>query len=401
MSTFSYKGRNRAGVVVSGKMEANDQPAAVTALRAQGILPTTIRQEMKAINLSIKFGSGIKTKDLAVFTRQFATMINAGLPMVQCLEILGQQTENKALMDIINEVRLAVEGGSTLANALRKHPKLFGDLFIHMVEAGETGGVLDVILNRLAGYIEKDESLRKKVKGAMAYPTVVSTFAIMIASGIILFVIPAFEDMFASFVKLPGPTQFLLNLSKWARKYILFVLFFVGASIAGFIWYRRTPKGQVTIDGLMLKLPIVGLLLRKVAVSKFTRTLGTLISSGVPILDALVITAKTAGNKVIQGAVMKTRSGIQEGQTIAVPLKATDVFPPMVTQMIAVGEETGALDEMLNKIADFYDEEVDTAVDALTSMIEPLLMIFIGVMVGGIIIALFLPILTMATAVGQ
>jgi type IV pilus assembly protein PilC len=329
-------------------------------------------------------------------------MIDAGLPLVQCLEILASQQDNKTFQKVLVRIRQDVEGGATLAAALKKEPKTFSDLYANMVEAGEAGGILDTILNRLAAYIEKSITLKKRVKSAMIYPSTIVAVAVVVVTFLLLFVIPTFKSMFEGFgATLPLPTRIVLGLSNLVRRYFVFGLAGIIGAVVGLRYYYKTPAGRKQIDTLLLKTPVFGMLLRKVAVAKFTRTLGTLISSGVAILDGLEITARTAGNKVVEEAIMKTRVSIAEGKTIAAPLKETTVFPPMVVQMIAVGEQTGALDSMLSKIADFYDEEVDTAVANLTSLLEPLLMVFLGVVIGGVVIAMYLPIFKLVTVVGK
>lgn len=403
MPFFTYRGRTRDGRIVSGTMDMPDQTLLLRALREQGIMPISIREKVAARQISITIPGltgRVSSRDVMIFSRQFSTMINAGLPLVQCLEILAEQTDNKTFAGILTQIKKAVEGGSPLADALSKHPKIFSELFTSMVEAGETGGILDVILNRLATYMEKSEALKRKIKGAMFYPATIFSIAIILTSVIILFVIPTFKNMFADFgATLPLPTQILLSVSEWVKKWILLLFLGMIGLVIGLVMYCRSPQGKEVLDKFLLKLPLFGTLVRKVSVAKFTRTLGTLISSGVPILDALRITAKSAGNKVVENAIMKTQSSIQEGQSIATPLKNSGVFPPMVVQMINVGEHTGALDEMLGKIADFYEADVDSAVGSLTTLIEPLLLIFLGVVIGGIVIALFLPILTLGTQI--
>ncbi|MCD6264977.1 MAG: type II secretion system F family protein, partial [Deltaproteobacteria bacterium] len=343
----------------------------------------------------------VTNKDLVIFTRQFSTMIDAGLPLVQGLNILGEQTENKTFRNMLKQITKDVEGGSTLADALGKHPRVFDPLFVNLVAAGEVGGILDTILQRLAAYIEKAEKLKSQIKGAMTYPIVVVAIAIIVIAVIMIFVIPVFQDMFSSFGKaLPAPTQAVVAMSEFVKGNIHYM---IGGLIV-FVWafrrYRRTSSGKRNVDSLLLKLPIFGELIKKVAVARFTRTLGTMVSSGVPILDALEITAKTAGNVIVEEVIFDARSSIAEGQTIAEPLSETDIFPGMVTQMISVGESTGALDAMLEKIADFYDDEVDATVSAMTSMLEPLLMLFLGGSIGGLVIAMYLPIFQMAAAMG-
>jgi type IV pilus assembly protein PilC len=354
--------------------------------------------------MELKFGSGVKkveTKDLVVFTRQFATMIDAGLPLVQCLDILASQQENKTMKNVLYAVKESVEGGSTFADALGRHPKVFDDLYVNLVAAGEIGGILDTILNRLAAYIEKAMKLKKQVKGAMVYPSTIMAIAVIVVGVILIFVIPTFAKMFTEFGgELPGPTKFVIGLSNFIVKYILVMIAAGVLLVIGFKKWYATPKGRKAFDTFALKAPIAGPLIRKVAVAKFTRTLGTMVSSGVPIMDGLDIVAKTAGNKVIEEAIYKVRQAISEGKTMAEPLSACGVFPPMVVQMISVGEATGAMDTMLTKIADFYDDEVDDAVGALTAMMEPMLMVFLGTTVGGLVVAMYLPIFKLAGAVG-
>jgi len=382
-------------------MEAPNEAVVTAQLRAQGITPTKVKKSMGQMEIKIPgLKPKVKTKDIVVFTRQFATMIDAGLPLVQCLEILSGQQENPTFKEIILKVKEDVESGATFADALGKHPKVFDRLYVNLVNAGEVGGILDTILNRLAGYIEKSMNLRKKVKGAMVYPATVVSVAILVVAIILIWVIPVFQQMFAGVGKnLPGPTLFVIALSEFTKKYFLFIL--ISLFVLAFVCKRiyQTEKGRMAFDRMFLRLPVFGDLLRKVAVAKFTRTLGTLVSSGVPILEGLDVVARTAGNAVVEQAIMKTRESISEGRTIAEPLKETKVFPPMVVQMIAVGEATGALDQMLSKIADFYDTEVDDAVSALTSLIEPLLMVFLGGAIGGLVVAMYLPVFQMAGAV--
>ena len=328
-------------------------------------------------------------------------MIDAGLPLVQCLEILSSQQQNQLFKTTLTEVKKNVEGGSTFADALRKHPKIFDDLYVNLVAAGEVGGILDTILNRLAGFMEKAEKLKGKIKGALMYPMVISIIAVVIVGGLLLFVVPIFDGMFKDFGKaLPAPTQFVVNLSDALKHYWYIIIGAIAGIVIGLRQFNATSKGKVIMDGVKLKLPIFGDLIRKTAVARFTRTMATMMSSGVPILEALEIVAKTAGNKIIEGAIMKTRTALSQGKTLAEPLGESKVFPSMVVQMIAVGESTGALDAMLSKIADFYEEEVDQAVDTLMSLIEPVFMAFLGVTVGGLIIALYLPIFSLAGAVG-
>ncbi len=399
MPVFSYSGRTRTGQLISGQMEAASRDVVVAKLRSQQILATSVKAKARDIEINI-FGSGISEKEIAIFTRQFATMIDAGLPLVQCLEILASQQDNKAFKKVLTDIRGSVEGGTTFAAALRRHPKVFSDLYVNMVEAGEAGGILDTILNRLAAYIEKAIQLKKKVKSAMIYPTTIVSVAVAVVVFLLIFVIPTFKSMFEGFgAALPMPTQIVLGISNLVRSYFIFMGLGAAALAVGLRLYYKTASGRKTIDTILLKLPVFGILIRKVAVAKFTRTLGTLIASGVAILDGLDITARTAGNKVVEEAVQRTRVSISEGRTIAEPLKASGVFPPMVVQMIAVGEQTGALDSMLAKIADFYDEEVDVAVTNLTSLLEPMLMIFLGLVIGGVVIAMYLPIFKLVSVV--
>lgn len=402
MATFVWTGKTRQGTLQRGEVSAKNREEVIALLRKQNVLVTSIQQKARALSLTIPgLGGGVSDKDIVVFTRQFATMIDAGLPLVQCLEILTAQTENKVLAKTIGEVRQDVEAGSTYADALRKHPKVFDALYVNMVAAGEAGGILDTILNRLAKHIEKAMKLKKQIKTAMVYPAVIMCVAVIIIAILMVWVIPVFAKMFSDFGgALPAPTQLVVSASYFMKSNIIYMIIGVGVFIFAFRRFYRTPMGRKLVDRVALRLPVVGDLIRKAAVAKFTRTLGTLISSGVPILDGLSIVAKTAGNKIIEEAVMMTRQSISEGKTIAEPLGQTKVFPPMVVQMIAVGETTGALDAMLSKIADFYDEEVDAAVTALTSLLEPMLMVFLGVVIGFIVVAMYLPIFGMAGAVG-
>jgi type IV pilus assembly protein PilC len=402
MPVFKYAGKNRAGVGQKGEIEAADQSAAAAALRRQGVIGADVRPKPKEFEFKIPgMQPSVKEKDLVTFTRQFATMIDAGLPLVQCLEILGNQSDNKTFATVISKVRTDVEGGATFAEALRRHPKAFPELYVNMVAAGEAGGILDTILNRLAAYIEKSMALKKKVKSAMVYPTVVIVVAVGVVFLMLIFVIPTFEKMFKDFGgTLPGITQSVIDLSKFLQSYWWVVIGGISGTIFMLKRYRKSKSGERQTDAMALKLPVFGAIIRKVSVAKFTRTLGTLISSGVPILDGLDIVARTAGNRVIEEAILRTRQAISEGKTIAEPLAQTKVFPPMVVQMIGVGESAGALDTMLNKIADFYDEEVDTAVGALSSMLEPLIMVFLGFTLGYIVIAMYLPIFKIAGSIG-
>ena len=403
MPIFQWKARTRQGSLKKGEIEAMNEAAVMAQLRSQMLLPVTVKEKSKDVSEYLTFlKQGIKTRDLVIFTRQFATMIDAGLPLVQCLDILGNQQPNKTFQTIIREVKADVEQGSTFADALRKHPKPFDDLYVNLVQAGEIGGILDTILNRLAVYLEKADALAKKVKGAMVYPGTVTVVAIGVVVLMLTKVIPTFEKMFADFGgELPGPTQVVVAISHFMQHWTpLMLAVIVGSFVAFGAGRRKSMKFRRSTDALALKLPIFGSLLRKVAVARFTRTLGTMIASGVPILDGLDIVARTAGNMIIEEALRKVRAAITEGKTIAEPLAESDVFPGMVTQMIAVGEETGAMETMLSKIADFYDEEVDAAVDALTAMLEPLMMVFLGGTVGGLLIAMYLPIFKIAETIG-
>ena len=403
MDVYVWEGRSRKGTMERGEISAANEAAVRLALRRQQIQAIKIEAKPKDILKRLKFSrrKKVKEKDIVVFTRQFATMIDAGLPLVQCLEILSSQQDNATLKEVLLKVKADVEAGSTFADALRKHPTVFNELFCNLVTAGETGGILDTILNRLAAYIEKSMNLKKKVKTAMVYPIAVLVIAMVVVVGMLVFVIPVFQKMFADMGgTLPAFTQMVINLSDFMRRYFLLVGAVLAALYFVFQRYYKTERGQETIDGYLLKLPIFGSLIRKVAIAKFTRTLGTMLSSGVPILEGLDIVARTAGNKIIEKAILKTKISIGEGKTIAEPLGASGVFPPMVVQMISVGESTGALDSMLSKIADFFDDEVDAAVAALTSLLEPLLMVFLGSAIGAIVVAMYLPIFQMASILG-
>jgi type IV pilus assembly protein PilC len=399
MAVYQWSGRTPRGIIESGEITAATKDEVATILGKKNIIPTLITEKPK--KRLFAFGGKVKDKDIVVFTRQFSTMINAGLPLVQALEILSNQVENKAFGRIIAQIKTDVESGLTYADSLKKHPKVFSELYANMVAAGEAGGILDTILNRLATYIEKAMKLKKKVKGAMVYPAVITTVAVLVIIIIMVFVVPTFSKMFAQLGgTLPLPTRMVIGLSKFiAGTGGLVCLISIIAAVVFIIQFKRTEKGKSLIDLILLKLPIFGTLLNKVAVAKFTRTLGTLVSSGVPILDGLEITAKTSGNKVVERAIMNVRKEVVGGKTFAEPIKKAKVFPPMVTHMIAVGESTGALDAMLGKIADFYDDEVDAAVSNLTAMMEPLLMIFLGTTVGFIVVAMYLPIFKLITLI--
>ena len=398
MPLYEYTARSSTGQIQKGQVEAQNTEEVTAHVRKNRMLLVSVRQAPKAIKLGM--GPRIKTRDIVIFTRQFATMINAGLPLVQSLTILAQQTENKALQEVTRSVVYDVEAGNTLADAFAKHPKAFTDLYVNMVAAGEAGGILDTILLRLATFLEKNDALVRKVKGAMVYPAVILSVAGIAISVLLVFVIPTFQQMFASVnMALPLPTRIVIGMSDFLINYWWAVIGIIGATIFGIRKYYATSGGRKQLDTLLLKAPVIGDLLRKSAVSRFTRTLGTLISSGVSILDGLEITAKTAGNRVVHDAVMESRQSIAGGETIAAPLERSKVFPPMVISMIAVGEQTGGLDEMLSKIADFYDEEVDVAVSALLSLLEPVMIVILGVIVGGMVIAMYLPIFDMMNAV--
>ncbi len=402
MPIYKWEGKTAKGAIKKGEMEAPSEAAIRIHLRQQNVIPTKISAKGKEITISLPFfKKKVKQRSVAIFTRQLATMIDAGLPLVQSLEILSSQQDDKLFKNIIREIKEDVEGGSTFAGALKKHPVTFTELYTNLVVAGEEGGILDTILTRLASYIEKAEALKKKVKSALVYPATIVTVAIAVVMILMIFVIPVFESMFKSAGQsLPLPTVIVLTISKLIKNtfYIiipaLFLLFYL------FKKYYQTQSGRAIVDRLLLKLPVFGPLFKKIAVARFSRTLGTLVSSGVPILDGLSIVSRTSGNRAIEIAIMNARASIREGETIAEPLNRSTLFPPMVIQMIAVGESTGALDAMLSKIAEFYEEEVDVAVANLTSLLEPLLMIFLGVVIGGVVIAMYLPIFNMASAVG-
>jgi type IV pilus assembly protein PilC len=402
MPIFIWKAETKKGESKKGEMEAVDEATVKAQLRRQGYKSIMVSNKPKDLLENIAFfQQKVSEKDVVVFARIFATMINAGLPLIQCLDLLGKQEQNKTFAKVIGTLKADIEGGSTLTDALRKYPKIFDDLFVNLVAAGESGGILDVILQRLSAYMEKAMKLKSKVKGAMTYPASVLVISIAVVAVLLLKVIPVFQTMFEGMgSKLPAPTQFLVDASNFAQSYFLYMIGAVVALFFVFKKYYATEKGTLVIDAFVLKTPVFGPLLKKVAVSKFSRTLSTMMQSGVPILEGLEIVSKTSGNKIIEIALMKTRQSISEGKTIAEPLVETDIFPPMVVQMIAVGEATGALDTMLAKIADFYDDEVDAAVEAMTALLEPFMMVFLGGVVGGMIIAMYLPIFSMAAAAG-
>ena len=396
MPVFTYRGTNRTGASVAGEMTASNKTELQSLLRRQQITATKMSEKGKEFNLPT-FGGGVNAKELAVFTRQFSVMIDAGLPLVQCLEILGGQQENKTFQKVLVGTRSAVEGGSTLSAAMKQYPKVFDALYSNMVEAGETGGILDTILQRLSTYIEKNVKLQRAVKSAMVYPIGVLTIASAVIILLLWKVVPVFATLFAGMgVDLPLPTKIVIGLSHFVGSIFgLLIVVGVVAIIIGLkVWYG-TPQGRLAIDTVVLKLPVLGLLMRKIAVGRFTRTLGTLIASGVPILEALDITAKTSGNAVVEKALNKVRRSLEEGKSLTEPLKESEVFPGMVTQMIAVGEQTGAMDAMLQKIADFYEEEVDAAVKDLLTALEPIMIVFLGTVVGGVVISMYLPLFSL------
>jgi type IV pilus assembly protein PilC len=401
MPIFKWEGKTNKGLIKKGEMDAPNEAAIRIHLRQQNIIPTKINSKGREFKISLPFKKKVKRRAVAIFTRQLATMIDAGLPLVQSLEILSSQQDSPVFKGIIREIREDVEGGATFAGALKKHPVTFDDLYTNLVVAGEEGGILDAILTRLANYIEKAEALKKKVKSALVYPTTIVGVAVIVVIILMVFVIPVFETMFKSAGQaLPLPTLIVLAISKIVKKYVVilipgFILF-----VYLFRKYYQSEGGKAVIDRLILKLPVFGPLLQKISVARFSRTLGTLVSSGVPILDGLIIVSKASGNRTIETAILNARASIREGETIAEPLGRSGHFPPMVIQMISVGESTGALDTMLSKIADFYEDEVDVAVGNLTSLLEPLLMMFLGVVIGGVVIAMYLPIFSMASAVG-
>lgn len=398
---FLWEAKTKAGEIKKGEMEAADAAAVDARLKSLGLTPSKVRKKtFLDAGISIPGVGGVASKDILIFVRQFATMIDAGLPLVQCLDILGSQTPNPMFRKVIFAIKTRVEGGSTFSDALKEHPKVFDELFVQLCAAGEVGGILDTILNRLAVYREKAEKLKAKVKSALTYPSVVLLVGIGVTALLLLKVTPVFAKMFADFGSaLPAPTQVVVDMSEWLQKYIIYIIIGLAAFAFAFVTFYRNPKGRIIFDKVILKVPIIGDVLTKVAVARFTRTLGTMISSGVPILDALDVTAKTAGNRTIEAAIGHVRTKISEGKNIAGPLADTKVFPSMVVQMIGVGEATGAMDQMLNKIADFYDEEVDTAVAGLTALIEPVMMVFLGGVVGGFLIAMYLPIFSLAGAI--
>lgn len=398
MPVYLWVGKNRNGDVQKGELDLASEDAVRNHLTKIRITPTKIKKKPKDLFENFTFlQPPIKEHDIIIFSRQFSTMIDAGLPIIQCLEILYSQQDNKTFKNMLKDIKESVEGGQTLAEALRKYPKQFDDLYVNMVAAGEAGGILDTILRRLSAYMEKAAKLKAQVKGAMVYPIITIIVAVIVVAVILVFVIPVFEEMFEGLGgALPVPTQIVVAMSEFVKDKILYIIIGMVIFFIAFKKYYNTNKGRIMIDAISLKLPIFGMLLRKVAVAKFTRTMGTMLSSGVAILEALDIVAKTAGNKIIERSIYTVRSAITEGRTMADPLAESGVFPPMVCQMIAVGESTGALDAMLGKIAEFYDDEVDQAVENLTAMIEPVMLVFLGTVIGGLVVSMYLPVFKMA-----
>ena len=398
MATTAYlwEARAKNGDVKKGVMEADSEEAVLNKLKLQLLSPIEVKKQPKQI--TIRIGSGVKTEDIVIFTRLFATMIDAGLPIVQCLDILSSQAKNKFFGKILGQVKASVEGGLTLSDALRKHPKIFDNLFVNLIAAGEAGGILDTILQRLSVYMEKAMKLKRRVKGAMVYPISVLCIAFVVVAVLLTKVVPVFEKMFKEFGggKLPAPTQIVIEISHAMTTMLPWIIGTIVAIGVAMKMILKTEKGRLTFDGILLKLPVLGPVLRKVVVARFTRTMGTLLSSGVPILDAMDIVARTAGNKVVEQGILYAKNRISEGKDLASPLMETGLMPPMVVQMIAVGEQTGALDAMLTKIADFYEEEVDVAVASMTSLIEPIMMVFLGTVIGGLVVAMYMPIFEMA-----
>lgn len=402
MPVYLWEGKNKSNQIQKGQLEAVSDEAVRAHLNRLRIVPTKVKQKPKDLFANVAFlQPKVKEKDIIIFARQFSTMIDAGLPIIQCMDILQSQQENATFKKMLKDMKDQVESGSTLAEAMKRYPKHFNNLFTNMIAAGEAGGILDVILKRLSAYMEKAARLKRRVKGAMVYPAITISVAVIVVAIILVFVIPVFQSMFSEFgAKLPAPTLIVMAMSEFVKSKIHFIIGALIIFFFAFKYYYRTDKGRLTVDAFVLKLPVFGMLLRKVAVAKFTRTMGTMLGSGVAILEALDIVAKTSGNRIVENAIYAVRTGIAEGRTMADPLQASGVFPPMVCQMIAVGESTGALDAMLEKIADFYDEEVDQAVENLTAMIEPMMIVFLGVVIGGLVIAMYLPIFKMAGAVG-
>lgn len=400
MPVFQWEGKDRSNRPQKGEMEAANEQAVRSMLGRQQITPVKVKKKPKDLFENVSFlQPKVQHHDIIIFCRQFSTMIDAGLPIIQCLDILQAQQDNKTFKKMLHDIKSSVESGQTLAESLKKYPQHFDDLFVNMVAAGEAGGILDVILRRLSAYMEKAAKLKAQVKGAMTYPIITLIIAFGVVAVILVFVIPVFEEMFRDFgAALPAPTQIVINMSNFVIANILYIIIAIVLAIYAIRRFYKTERGRAFIDDKMLKLPIMGILLRKVAVARFTRTMGTMLASGVAILEALDIVAKTSGNKTVENALYSVRTSIAEGQTIADPLSRTGVFPPMVCQMIAVGESTGAVDAMMEKIADFYEEEVDQAVDNLTSMIEPIMIVFLGIIIGGLVVSMYLPIFQLAGA---
>ena len=400
MPTYSWKGRNKAGRAQEGVVTADNKDLVIAMLRRQQIMVSGVTEKGKELAIP-KFGGGVSQKEIAIFTRQFSVMIDAGLPLVQCLEILGSQQKNRVFQKVLFQVRQDVESGANLADSLRKHPKVFDDLFCNMIAAGESGGILDTILQRLSGYIEKRVKLTSAVRSAMIYPVAVITIAVGVVVIILWKVIPTFAILFEGLgATLPLPTRITIAASNFLARYMPVIVLGMGAIAFFLVRYKKTYKGRRHIDAIMLKMPVLGELMRKIGVARFCRTLGTLIQSGVPILEGLDITARTSGNAIIEDAIMATRKSIEEGRTIAGPLEETGVFPSMVVQMISVGEQTGALDVMLSKIADFYEDEVDEAVENLMALLEPIMILFLGIMIGGIVISMYMPMFSLLSKMG-
>ncbi len=406
MPTFTFKGRNRLNEIVAGERVANDRAALEAALRREQVVVTSVKEKGKGLSMQIgKPREKVKTKQLAIFTRQFSVMLDAGLPLVQCLDILSQQQDNPYFAKVLTRVREDVESGTTLADAMARHQKVFDQLYVNMVEAGETGGILDIILQRLSTFLEKMVKLVSDVRSALIYPIAVIAISLIVISVIMIFVIPSFKSIFETLVGpgegLPWLTQAVVDLSSFMASYWWLIAIFLGLASYALRAYRKTPKGRRVTDQILLKLPVIGEILRKIAISRFSRTLGTLLSSGVPILESLDITARTSGNVIIEEAITKVRSAIEQGETFLEPLKATKIFPPMVCQMIGIGEQTGALDAMLSKIADFYEQEVDAAIANLLAMLEPMMILFLGVTIGTIVIAMYLPLFSLIAKLSQ
>ncbi|MGC9195033.1 MAG: type II secretion system F family protein [Syntrophobacteraceae bacterium] len=403
MAIYLWTGKDRSGKKQKGEIEADNLPLARQMVIKKGIAVNSLKEKPKdLLEFLPAFGGKVKDKEKVIFVRQFATMIDAGLPLVQCLDILQEQQENLNFRKVIGQIKRSVEEGSTLSDAIKNHPKVFDHLFQNLIAAGEVGGILDIILNRLAQYIEKAANLKRKVKSALTYPAIVISIAVIVVAVILIFVIPVFAGLFTNAgVKLPAMTLMVMKASDFTKHYIHWIILGLVLIAYGLRRIYKTPKGRYAFDQMFLRAPVFGILLRKIAVARFTRTLGTMLSSGVPILDGLDVVAATAGNAVVEKAIRNARMAISEGRPVAEPLAETNVFPPMVTQMIAVGEATGALDNMLGKIADFYDEEVDTAVGSLTSMLEPMLILFLGVTIGFLLVAMYLPIFQLADVVAK